>query len=162
MNKTYLRLENFQDQKIANSLNALIKAALRRCETLGHCLFIGNNGTWLAIAVAHELGSNLHAKNAGELNAGSFKEFNSLAHTLTNLEQGDVLLIKNIHELQPGIAEALCRAMKEFKCSVIIGNGKYQRTITIDLPSFTVIGTTSRPDLVLHDSFSVFQLGENL
>lgn len=157
MSKTYLQLENFNNQKIVSALNILIKATLRRSETLDHCLFIGKGGTWLARSVAHELGLNLRTQTACDLNE------EILSNVLFDLEQGDVFLIKNIHELKTGVTETLYKATKDFVCSVNIGKGKHQRTITIDLPSFTVIGTTSRPDLVsqsFRDSFSVFQLDQ--
>ena len=132
--------------KIVNNLKIFLKAALRRAEALDHCLFFGPPGlgkTSLAIIIANELGANLKTVHAPSVEKGG-----DLAAILTNLEEGDVLFIDEIHRLRPQIEEILYPAMEDYELDLIIGEGTAARSIKIDLPKFTLVGATTRAGLI--------------
>src|ERR1700735_3421410 len=144
-----------QAQARAN-LAIFIEAARKRNEALDHVLFVGPPGlgkTTLAQIVARELGVGFRAPSGPVIaRAGD------LAAILTNLQPRDVLFIDEIHRLQPAIEEVLYPAMEDFQLDLIIGEGPAARSVRIDLPSFTLIGATTRAGLLatpLRDRFGV-------
>lgn len=137
------RLDEYIGQpRIIKTLRIFLKAALRRAETLDHVLLFGPPGlgkTSLAVIIANELGANLKTIHAPSLEKGG-----DLAAILTNLEEGDVLFIDEIHRLRPQIEEILYPAMEDFQLDIVIGQGPAARTMKIDLPKFTLVGATTR------------------
>ena len=132
--------------KIINNLRIFLKAALRRGEALDHVLLFGPPGlgkTSLAVIVANELGANLKT-----VHAPAVEKSGDLAAILTNLEEGDVLFIDEIHRLRPQIEEILYPAMEDFQLDLVIGQGTAARTLKLDLPKFTLVGATTRAGMV--------------
>ena len=132
--------------KIVNNLKIFLKAALRRGEALDHVLLFGPPGlgkTSLAIILANELGANLKSVSAPAIEKGG-----DLAAVLTNLEEGDVLFIDEIHRLKPQIEEVLYPAMEDFQLDLMIGQGTAARSIKLDLPKFTLVGATTRAGMI--------------
>ena len=134
-----------QEQLRAN-LKVFIAAARSRGEALDHVLFFGPPGlgkTTLAQIVARELGVSFRATSGPVIaRAGD------LAALLTNLQPRDVLFIDEIHRLNPAVEEILYPAMEDFQLDLIIGEGPAARSVRIDLPSFTLIGATTRSGLI--------------
>jgi Holliday junction DNA helicase RuvB len=123
-----------------------LKAALRRGEALDHVLLFGPPGlgkTSLAIILANELGASLKT-----VHAPAVEKSGDLAAILTNLEEGDVLFIDEIHRLKPQIEEILYPAMEDFQLDLMIGQGTAARSIKIDLPKFTLVGATTRAGMI--------------
>jgi Holliday junction DNA helicase RuvB len=132
--------------KIVNNLRIFLKAALRRSEALDHVLFFGPPGlgkTSLAMIIANELGTNLKTIHAPTVEKGG-----DLAAILTNIEEGDVLFIDEIHRLRPQIEEILYPAMEDFELDLMIGEGTAARSIKIELPKFTLVGATTRAGMI--------------
>lgn len=138
--------EYIGQQKIVNNLKIFLKAALRRSEALDHVLLFGPPGlgkTSLAIIIANELGSSLKT-----VHAPSVEKSGDLAAILTNLEEGDVLFIDEIHRLKPQIEEILYPAMEDYTLDLMIGQGTAARSIKIELPKFTLVGATTRAGMI--------------
>lgn len=132
--------------KIVNNLRIFLKAALRRGEALDHVLFFGPPGlgkTSLAMIIANELGTNLKTIHAPTVEKGG-----DLAAILTNIEEGDVLFIDEIHRLRPQIEEILYPAMEDYQLDLMIGEGTAARSIKIELPKFTLVGATTRAGMI--------------
>ena len=132
--------------KIVNNLKIFLKAALRRGEALDHVLLFGPPGlgkTSLAIILANELGASLKT-----VHAPAVEKSGDLAAILTNLEEGDVLFIDEIHRLKPQIEEILYPAMEDYQLDLMIGQGTAARSIRIDLPKFTLVGATTRAGMI--------------
>lgn len=151
------RLEEFIGQsKAKQNLRIFIEAAKARGEALDHVLFAGPPGlgkTTLAQIMSRELGVNFKA-TSGPIIAKA----GDLAALLTNLEERDVLFIDEIHRLNPAVEEVLYPAMEDFQLDLIIGEGPAARTVRIDLPSFTLVGATTRAGLLatpLRDRFGI-------
>jgi len=150
-------LADFVGQQAAKeNLRVFIESAKSRREAMDHVLFFGPPGlgkTTLAQIVARELGVGFRA-TAGPVIAKS----GDLAALLTNLEEGDVLFIDEIHRLNPVVEEVLYPAMEDRALDLIIGEGPSARSVRIDLPAFTLIGATTRQGLLttpLRDRFGI-------
>ena len=150
-------LDDFVGQKAAReNLRVFIAAAKARGEALDHVLFFGPPGlgkTTLAQIVAREMGVGFRA-TSGPVIAKS----GDLAALLTNLEDGDVLFIDEIHRLAPAVEEVLYPAMEDRALDLMIGEGPSARSVRIDLPRFTLVGATTRQGLLttpLRDRFGI-------
>ena len=150
-------LDDFVGQKGAReNLRIFINAAKARGDALDHVLFFGPPGlgkTTLAGIIARELGVGFRA-TSGPVIAKS----GDLAALLTNLEDGDVLFIDEIHRLAPAVEEILYPAMEDRALDLMIGEGPSARSIRIDLPRFTLVGATTRQGLLttpLRDRFGI-------
>jgi Holliday junction DNA helicase RuvB len=150
-------LDEFVGQQAAReNLRVFIEAAKGRGDALDHVLFFGPPGlgkTTLAQIIARELGVGFRA-TSGPVIAKS----GDLAALLTNLEDGDVLFIDEIHRLAPAVEEILYPAMEDRVLDLMIGEGPSARSVRIDLPKFTLIGATTRQGLIttpLRDRFGI-------
>ncbi len=132
--------------KIKKNLKVFIEASKKRAEALDHILFYGPPGlgkTTLAYLVSNEMNSNI------KITAGPMIEkAGDLAAILTNLEEGDILFIDEIHRLSPAVEEILYPAMEDYRLDIIIGSGPAAQTVKIDLPRFTLIGATTRAGML--------------
>jgi holliday junction DNA helicase RuvB len=133
-------------EQVKENLSILIAAARGREEALDHVLFYGPPGlgkTTMAHVVANEMGVNV------KVTAGpAIERAGDLAAILTNLRQGDVLFIDEIHRLGRAVEEVLYPAMEDFSLDIVIGKGPSARSIRLKLPRFTVVGATTRLALV--------------
>ena len=150
-------LDDFVGQRAAReNLRVFIDAAKSRGDALDHVLFFGPPGlgkTTLAQIIARELGVGFRA-TSGPVIAKS----GDLAALLTNLEDGDVLFIDEIHRLNPAVEEVLYPAMEDRALDLMIGEGPSARSVRIDLPKFTLVGATTRQGLIttpLRDRFGI-------
>ncbi|MGD9629814.1 MAG: Holliday junction branch migration DNA helicase RuvB [Pyrinomonadaceae bacterium] len=138
--------EYIGQKKVKDNLRVFMKAALKRREALDHILLTGPPGvgkTTLSNIVANEMGSTLRS-TAGPV----IEKAGDLAAILTNLEEGDVLFIDEIHRLNPAIEEILYPAMEDYNLDIMIGQGTAARSIKLELPKFTLVGATTRPGLI--------------
>ena len=148
--------EYIGQQEVKTSLDVFITAARKRGEALDHVLIHGQPGlgkTTLAHIIATELGVNFRSTSGPVIERPG-----DLAAILTNLQQGDVLFIDEIHRLSPVVEEILYPAMEDFQLDLIIGQGPSARTIKIEIPHFTLVGATTRAGLLsppLRDRFGV-------
>jgi holliday junction DNA helicase RuvB len=137
------RLAEFIGQKkVKDSLRIYIDAALARHEPLDHTLFFGPPGlgkTTLAELIARELGVNIRTSSGPAL-----EKAGDLVGTLTNLREGDILFIDEIHRLKPIIEEFLYPAMEDYKIDIRLSEGPKAQTITMPIERFTLIGATTR------------------
>lgn len=142
--------------KAKENLQVFIDAARSRRETLDHVLFYGPPGlgkTTLANIIAAEMGVSIKSTSGPVI-----EKAGDLAAVLTNLEEGDVLFIDEIHRLSPVIEEVLYPALEDYQLDIMIGQGPSARTIKLDLPRFTLVGATTRIGLLsspLRDRFGV-------
>ncbi|URW74634.1 Holliday junction branch migration DNA helicase RuvB [Sphingomonas donggukensis] len=150
-------LDEFVGQRAArDNLRVFIDAAKSRGDALDHVLFFGPPGlgkTTLAQIVAREMGVGFRA-TSGPVIAKS----GDLAALLTNLEDGEVLFIDEIHRLNPAVEEVLYPAMEDRALDLMIGEGPSARSVRIDLPKFTLVGATTRQGLLttpLRDRFGI-------
>lgn len=143
---------------VREQMNIFIRAAKERQEPLDHTLVFGPPGlgkTTLASILAHEMGVSLKATSGPVI-----EKAGDLAALMTNLEQGDVLFIDEIHRLSPHIEEILYPAMEDYQLDIVIGEGPAARSIKLDLPPFTLVGATTRAGLLtspLRDRFGIVQ-----
>ncbi|MCR8679547.1 MULTISPECIES: Holliday junction branch migration DNA helicase RuvB [Campylobacter] len=148
--------EYIGQDKIKANLEVFIAAAKKRGECLDHALFYGPPGlgkTTLAHIIASKMEANIKITSAPMI-----EKSGDLAAILTNLEEGDVLFIDEIHRLSPAIEEVLYSAMEDFRLDIIIGSGPAAQTIKIDIPKFTLIGATTRAGMIsapLRDRFGM-------
>jgi holliday junction DNA helicase RuvB len=150
-------IEEFVGQdKIKDSLNVFMEAAAQRKEPIEHVLLYGPPGlgkTTLAHIIAKKMGSNIRVTSGPAI-----EKAGDLAAILTNLEEGDVLFIDEIHRLNKLIEEVLYPAMEDYALDIIIGKGPSARTLRLDLPRFTILGATTRYNLLsspLRDRFGM-------
>lgn len=132
--------------KVKKNLRVMLDAAMKRGESCDHLLFFGQAGlgkTTLANLVAQELKANLKITSGPAL-----EKMADLAAVLTNLNKGDVLFIDEVHRLNRLIEEVLYPAMETRKLHLIVGKGPGARTLSLDLPPFTLIAATTRPNLL--------------
>ncbi|WP_428994030.1 Holliday junction branch migration DNA helicase RuvB [Adlercreutzia equolifaciens] len=151
------RLDDYLGQtKVKESLGIMIQAAQARGDVADHILFSGPPGlgkTTLATVVANELGSSIRTTSGPAI-----ARTGDLAAILTNLEEGDVLFIDEIHRLNRMVEEVLYPALEDFELDIVVGKGPAARSIRLDLPRFTLIGATTRTGLLtgpLRDRFGV-------
>src|SRR5205085_1303413 len=146
--------------KVKERLEITVAAARQRNEPIDHILLSGPPGlgkTTLANILAKAMGSNLKSTSGPTIEKAS-----DLAGLLTNLEQGDVLFIDEIHRLQKTIEEYLYPAMEDFKLDIIIDQGPNARSVCLKLPRFTLIGATTRSGLLTAPLLTRFPIRERL
>lgn len=143
-------------ERVRENLRILIQAAKERNEPLDHVIFSGPPGlgkTTLAGVVANEMGAKLHTTSGPAI-----ERTGDLAAILTNLEEGDILFVDEIHRLNHQVEEVLYPAMEDYAIDIMIGKGASARSIRLDLPKFTLVGATTRAGMLtapLRDRFGV-------
>ena len=148
--------EYIGQEKIKKNLNISIQAAKKRGDHLEHVLFYGAPGlgkTTLAHVIANEIGANIRVTSGPAI-----EKSGDLAAILSNLEDGDILFIDEIHRLRKTVEEILYPAMEDGAIDIVMGKGSTARTLRLDLPSFTIIGATTLASLLsapLRDRFGI-------
>src|SRR5215207_1756167 len=128
--------------RLKKHLQVAIAAAKKRGEPLDHVLLYGPPGlgkTTMASVIAHEMGAQIRVTSGPAIERAG-----DLASLLTNLQDGDILFIDEIHRLNRTVEEVLYSAMEDFKLDIMLGKGPSARSLRLDLPRFTVIGATTR------------------
>src|SRR5215468_8671747 len=146
--------------KVKERLEIAVAAAKQRKEAIDHILLIGPPGlgkTTLANIIAKAMGANMKSTSGPTI-----EKAGDLAGLLTNLEEGDVLFIDEIHRLQKTIEEYLYPAMEDFKLDIIIDQGPNARSVRLNLPRFTLIGATTRSGLLTAPLLTRFPIRERL
>src|SRR5579862_6533588 len=129
-------------ERIKQNLKLAITAAKKRGEPIDHVLLYGPPGlgkTTMANVIAHEMGAQIRITSGPAIERAG-----DLASLLTNLADGDILFIDEIHRLNRSVEEVLYSAMEDFKLDIMLGKGPSARSLRLDLPKFTLIGATTR------------------
>lgn len=141
-----LRPKDFKNyigqERLKKNLQLAISAAKKRGEPLDHVLLHGPPGlgkTTMATVIANEMGSTIRVTSGPAIERAG-----DLASLLTNLQDGDILFIDEIHRLNRSVEEVLYSAMEDFKLDIMLGKGPSARSLRLDLPQFTIIGATTR------------------
>lgn len=154
-------LKDFTGQeKIKKNLMIAIEAAKKRNEPIEHILFHGPSGlgkTTLSYLIANEMQKNIRITSGPTI-----EKAGDLGAILTNLQEGDILFIDEIHRLNKLIEEILYPAMEEYALDLIVGKGPSARTIRLELPKFTLIGATTRIDLISSPLLNRFGITHHL
>jgi holliday junction DNA helicase RuvB len=143
-------------ERLKKHLRVAIDAAKKRAEPLDHVLLYGPPGlgkTTMASVIANEMGAQIRITSGPAIERAG-----DLASLLTNLQDGDVLFIDEIHRLHRSIEEVLYSAMEDFKLDIMLGKGPSARSLRLDLPCFTIIGATTRTGALaapLRDRFGI-------
>ena len=140
--------EYIGQEQIKKNLKVFIEASKKREEALDHILFFGPPGlgkTTIANLIATEMSAQIKTTSAPMI-----EKSGDLAAILTNIEEGDILFIDEIHRMSPAIEEILYSAMEDFRLDIIIGSGPAAQTVKIELPRFTLIGATTRAGMLSH------------
>jgi len=143
-------------ERLKKHLQVAIAAAKKRGEPLDHVLLYGPPGlgkTTMASVIANEMGAQIRITSGPAIERAG-----DLASLLTNLQDGDVLFIDEIHRLHRSIEEVLYSAMEDFKLDIMLGKGPSARSLRLDLPQFTIIGATTRTGALaapLRDRFGI-------
>src|SRR5215212_9167576 len=143
-------------EQVKRSLMIAIEAARKRGEALEHVLLYGPPGlgkTTISHIIAREMGKNIRITSGPALERAG-----DIASILTNLENGDILFIDEIHRLNKVVAETLYPAMEDYALDIVLGKGPSARTLRLDLPQFTIVGATTRAGMLsgpLRDRFGV-------
>ncbi|MCS7006702.1 MAG: Holliday junction branch migration DNA helicase RuvB [Gaiellaceae bacterium] len=156
------RLDDFVGQeRVREQLRIALDAARGRGDALDHVLLVGPPGlgkTTLATIIREELGVGLRS-----IAGPALERKGDMAAILTGLEARDVLFVDEIHRINRGIEEILYPALEDFRLDIVVGQGAGARTLTLDLPPFTLVGATTRTGLLttpLRDRFGMtFRLG---
>src|ERR671911_474315 len=155
------RLAEFVGQaELKAHLGIVLEAARRRGEAPDHLLFSGPPGlgkTTLAGIIANELDAHLHTTSGPALERAG-----DLAAILTQLDDGDVLFVDEIHRLPRAVEEVLYPAMEDFQLDIVLGKGPAARSIRLDLQQFTLVGATTRTGSITGPLRDRFELGEKL
>lgn len=155
-----LRPKSFNEyigqKRLKQNVKLAIDAARKRGEPIDHVLLYGPPGlgkTTMASVIAHEMGADIRVTSGPAIERAG-----DLASILTNLQDGDILFIDEIHRLRRTVEEVLYSAMEDFKLDIVIGKGPGARSVRLDLPKFTVIGATTRTGALaapLRDRFGI-------
>jgi holliday junction DNA helicase RuvB len=141
------RLADFVGQeRMKEQLSIALAAARARAEAVDHVLLVGPPGlgkTSLAYIIREELGAGIRTVAGPALDRKA-----DLAAILTGLEARDVLFVDEIHRLNPAVEEVLYPALEDFRLDIVVGQGPAARTLTLDLPPFTLVGATTRTGLL--------------
>lgn len=143
-------------EKLKSNLKVFIEAAKKRGEPLDHCLFYSPPGlgkTTLSHIIAKEMGANMRSTSGPVM-----ERVGDLAAILTNLSDGDVLFIDEIHRMNHLVEESLYPVMEDFELDIIIGQGPSAKTIKLPVPKFTLVGATTRSGLLsspMRDRFGI-------
>ncbi len=155
-----LRPKNFQEyigqERLKKNLQLAITAAKKREEPVDHVLLYGPPGlgkTTMASVIANEMGAQIRITSGPAISRAA-----DLASLLTNLQDGDILFIDEIHRLARSVEEVLYSAMEDFKLDIVLGKGPNAKSLRLDLPRFTIIGATTRTGALaapLRDRFGI-------